>query len=187
MKGSKMRYGYAIAAAAIIGCTALAAEQSAEDRRDVPDGSGWVIQDSNCEIDLLFPDQSGVIVSIHDDHHDLQIYDTRMKGIANGKLIKAKYSAGEAVDAAGTYDALGVREGESYAYIGTIRDDLLDRVAQSGTLRMYRSGTLIADLKMTGFKQAFAAMQNCAAALPAADSAMSAADAAKWEGEGAPK
>lgn len=167
---------YVVTVAAIAGCAVLAGAQTGDTRRDVAPGSPWVTDDATCEIDVLYPDQSGVIISIHDDHHDLQIYDTRLKGIVNDKAIKVKYTAGEPAASAGLYDALGVHKGQSNAYIGTIRDDLLVRVAASNRLRMYRDGALIADLDMKGFKQAYASLQSCADAMPSATDAMKAVD-----------
>lgn len=174
-----MRHRHLVAAAAIASCGALAWAQTTETRRDVSPGSAWVIDDATCEIDIVDTDHSGVIVSIHDDHHDLQVYDTGFKNIANGKTIKAKFSAGEPVAAAQIYDARGVREGQSYAYVGTIRGDLLDRIAASNILRMYRDGQLIADFKMTGFREAFAALESCSANMGASDK-MTDADASNY-------
>ncbi|QJB68378.1 hypothetical protein [Parasphingorhabdus halotolerans] len=157
--------------------SATVAQAQDDDRHPVAENNNWSIMDSDCSIDAEWADGKGVVVSLHEGHYDLEVYYPKFKGVIGEKVIPVKIGAGEHFADAKTYDVLGYNVPENKSYTAGITDDLLDRIAESNALQLYRGNILLADLDVSGFREAFTKLKSCeaekndAAAL-AADDAM---------------
>lgn len=150
-----------LAAVCIIAAAAPLAAQA--DRHPVAPGNNWSVTPSSCAIDAGWDGGGAILITLHEDHHDLGWYDKTMAGVVDGKVVPLSFDAGGPVRRAGGYAALGHRAGREVAqsYVADVDDALLDRIAEANALRITRSGTVIADLDMTGFAEALQAMRRC--------------------------
>lgn len=156
--------------------------------------NSWHIDDHNCTIDAGWDEITGVMISRHDDHHDLQMVSDgkNFPGVRHEKVIDVAFAANGAAIEARAYQAIGYSDGKVKSYVSDVDDALLDAVAEANSLQFSRGGKLLLDLNMTGFGEALAAMRACEAAQPvvepgtvedaAAAAAEAAADAAAVDG-----
>lgn len=135
-----------------------------EDRRPVSAESAWSITAGDCSIDSGWDDGTQVLITLHDDHHDLGVYNKAFRGVVDDKVIPVQFSAGERPVNGRPYQALGHRNADSTSYVSDVDDALLDAVAQAGSFQFYRGKQLLVDLDMAGFAEALAAMRACEAA-----------------------
>lgn len=170
---------------ALLATPLLAQDAAPKDWHPVAPGANWSITDSTCAIDASWDGDIGVVLSLHDDHHDLGIYNPHFTGVVDDKVVMLRYGAGGPPAQALTNEALGHRDAKSVSYVADIHGDaLLNGVAASHSFQLYRAGATLVDLDMTGFDAALKAMRSCEvasaakAAADAADAAANAADAA---------
>jgi len=156
-----MRIGGLLAALLVV---APAAAQ--DDRHVVAPGNTWSITDSDCSIDAGWDDEVAVLVTRHDDHHDLGVYDPRFKALADGKVAKVQLGTGGQPADAQDYDAAMNTGGGSRSYVVAVDDAKLDALAASGALQLFRGRKTLVDLNISGFDGALAAMRECERARP---------------------
>lgn len=118
------------------------------------------------------------MVSAHEDHYDLAIYDPGYKGVVQDKTIDVKIGTGGAIAGAKPYQANGVMGYKAPGYVAAVQPDLFERMAKTQVLQLYRNGTLISDFNVEGFREALMRMRACEAVRAAADAAGNATDAA---------
>ncbi|WP_374411216.1 hypothetical protein [Novosphingobium colocasiae] len=135
-----------------------------EDRHPVSADSAWSITGSDCSVDSGWDDGTQVLITLHDDHHDLGVYNKAFRGVVDDKVIPVQFSAGERPVNGRPYQALGHHNADSTSYVSDVDDALLDAVAQAGSFQFYRGKQLLVDLDMAGFADALAAMRACEAA-----------------------
>lgn len=141
----------------------------ADDRGPVSPDSAWSITRSDCSIDSGWDDGTQLLVTLHDDHHDLGVYNHAFRGVVDDKVIPVQFSAGEHPVTGRPYRALGHHNADGTSYVSDVDDALLDTVATAGSFQFYRGKQLLVDLDMTGFAAALAAMRACERAAPPVD------------------
>ena len=185
--GGDMRHQLVSAMTGLALCATLRASEPAEDRHEISGSNPWSLTDSTCAIDEAWDDGAGVVVSLHEDHYDLGVYDPGYKGVAQDKVIGIKIGAGGTISSATSYQANGVMGYKAPGYVAAVQPELLDRLAKTQVLRLYRDGDLISDFNIEGFSEALEKMRSCEAAFAAdmssnvMDAAMNAADTATVE------
>jgi hypothetical protein len=152
------------ASAAALLLSAPAAAQ--EDRHPVAEGNNWSLTDADCGIDAAWEGGAAVLLTRHEDHHDLGIYDPRFPGVSNGKVVDVRLGTGGPPAEAQDYKASSYRDKASRSLVMAVGDAFLDAAATSNILQLYRGSTLLADLDVTGLAGALAAMRTCEAKLP---------------------
>ena len=172
-----------LSALALIAAMPLAAQDTpAEDRHEVAPGNNWTITDSDCAIDANWGDVA-ILLTRHDDHHDLGVYNAKFKKVANDKIIPVRFGAGDVMIDHRDYYALGRKDKEATSYVSDVDDALLDQVAKANAFRFYRNDAILVDLDMTGFAEALTTMRACEAVHPQApDNAAEATDASQDAG-----
>jgi hypothetical protein len=181
-----MRTGL-IVAALLVAAPALAEESATH--HPVAADNNWFVDDRTCAIDAGWDDVTGILLTLHDDHHDLGMYSDAKSfpGLKPEKAIEVAFWAGDQPIEGRDYRALGHKDGKVLSYVSDVDDALIDAVAKAGSLQVFRGTKLLLDLNMLGFAGAVEAMRACEAALPApapnaveetADAAEAAADAA---------
>lgn len=146
------------------------------ERYPVAAGNTWSISPADCGIDAIWDDGVAVNITAHDDHHDFGLYDARLKGVADGKVVPVRFAAGGVAIAGEGYQALGYRDADNTGYVSNVDDALLDRIAAANSVQVHRGKTLLADLNLTGLTEALAVMRECEAAQPQAPSADAGSD-----------
>jgi hypothetical protein len=154
---------WAIAAALLLSAP-VGAQQ---DRNPVAEGNNWSITNSDCGIDAAWEGDVAILLTRHEDHHDLGVYDPRFTGMSNGKVVDVRLGTGGPPAEAQDYRASTYRDKASRSYVMAVGDEFLDAAAASNILQLYRGSALLADLDVTGLTGALAAMRTCEAALPA--------------------
>lgn len=157
-----------IIGAIALGLFAAASAGAQDDRHVVAPDNNWSITESDCSIDAGWDDEVAVLVTRHEDHHDLGVYDPRFKGMGDGKVAKVGLSPGGTPPDVREYDAATNSAGGSRSYVMAVDDAMLDALAASGTLQLLRDRKALADLDISGFDGALAAMRVCEAASPVA-------------------
>lgn len=156
-----------------------------DDRHAVAPNINWSITDSDCAIDASWEDEVAVLVTRHEDHHDLGVYDPHFVGVVDGEVTKVRLGTGGSAADAQDYDAAMSTGEKTKSFVIAIDDPMLDELAASGVLQLFRGRSTIADLDISGFDVAVAAMRACEAgqtvpldSIEAAAAAEAAADAA---------
>jgi hypothetical protein len=144
---------------------AFAQNEPESDRHPVAAGNNWSLTDSQCLLDAVWEGDLTIMVNRHDDHYDLGLYDRRMKRVVDEKVIPVRFGAGGTIVSGREYVALGHRNAEATAYVSDVDEPLLDRIAAANTFQFYRGKDLLADLDMTGFREALDVMHACQARL----------------------
>jgi hypothetical protein len=181
-----MRMAGALAAILLAAPPALA--QESPSRHALSAENNWHIDDETCAIDAGWDDVTGVLVTLHDDHHDFGMYSDakNFPALKPEKVIDITFAAENVPIDGRPYQVIGHKDGKVLSYVSDVDDAMLDAVAKAGSLQLIRGNKLLLDLNMLGFAEAVAAMRQCEAALPpppelvedAADAAEHAADAA---------
>lgn len=156
MRRAVRRFTVLLVAAMVAGPVA-----AQEDRQAVSPDNAWSIVQSDCSIDSGWDDGTQMIITLHDDHHDLGVYNMAFRGVVDDKVIPVEFAAGERMLTGRLYEALGHHNAGNTSYVSDVDDALLDAVAQAGSFQFYRGKALLVDLDMTGFAQALDAMRAC--------------------------
>lgn len=185
-----MRMAGALAAILFAAAPALSQDSAgnAASHHPISADNNWFIDDRSCAIDAGWDDGTGILVTLHDDHHDFGMYSDAKSfpGLKPEKVVDLGFWAGDRPIEGRDYRALGHKDGKVLSYVSDVDDAMIDAVAKAGTLQVFRGTKLLLDLDMLGFAGAVEAMRQCEAALPppaelvedAADAADAAADAA---------